>query len=191
MPTPQHSRRAITPSDPVRLIAHETVFHGRLLDVHVDRIESPTGEQTTREIVTHPGAAAIVPVLPNGRVLLVRQYRHAVRSHLWEIPAGKVEPGESSISCAQRELREETGHVADRWIELASIVTSPGFSDERITVFHASDLRQIEPPGAHEIAEQSAFTFERIEQMILDCEIQDAKTILAIDWIVRRPPLGR
>ncbi len=127
---------------------------------------------------------AIVPVLPNGDVLLVRQYRHAVRADLWEIPAGKIEPGEDALSCARRELREETGYGAENWTQLTSFFTSPGFSNERITLFRASGLRQVEPPCSDEIAERLVLPIEQAERMILSSEITDAKTILAISWLL-------
>jgi ADP-ribose pyrophosphatase len=127
---------------------------------------------------------AIAPVLPHGDLLLVRQYRHAVRADLWEIPAGKIEPGEDALSAARRELREETGYDAEGWSQLASFFTSPGFSNERITLFRASNLRQVEPPSADEIAEQLALPIEQAERMILSSEITDAKTILALSWLL-------
>jgi len=156
-----------------------------LLELHVDQITLPDGSRVTREIVSHPGAAAVVPILPDG-VLLVRQYRHAVRSYLWEIPAGKLELGEKPLCCAQRELAEETGYVAKDWAELASFYTSPGFSDEQITLFHASDLQKETSRRTDEIADCRVFPLPHIEQMILRSKITDAKTILAIAWIGRR-----
>lgn len=144
--------------------------------------------QTRREIVVHPGAVAIIPVFSNGDVLLVRQYRHPVRSELWEIPAGKLEPGEDALSCAQRELQEETGYAANRWTRLTSFLTSPGFSNERITLFHASDLRRVGAPDVVEIDECLVLPIDDVESMIRDERIADAKTILAIGWILRQPP---
>lgn len=122
-------------------------------------------------------------MLPNGNVILVGQYRHAVRSRLWEIPAGKIEPGEDALTCARRELQEETGYVADDWIRLTSFFPSPGFSNERITLFRASGLRQVERPSADEIVERLVLPVESVERMILSSEITDAKTILAIGWL--------
>lgn len=183
MRTTGRSRRATTPSEPVHIVTHEDIFHGRLIDLYVDRIETPDGAQTSREIVVHPGAAAIVPILPNDSILLVRQYRHAARANLWEIPAGKIEPGEDALSCARRELREETGYDAESWTRLTSFFPSPGFSNERITLFRASGLRQLEPPSSDEIAEQLVLPLEEAKRMIHSSEISDAKTILAIAWL--------
>jgi len=148
--------------------------------VSVDRIELPSGRRTDREVVHHPGAAAVVPFVSDSEVLLVRQYRHPVRTQLWEIPAGKLEPGEGALACARRELREETGLVADDWTEVGAFFTSPGFSDERITLFFAAALRPIGRSIGDEIVEHQAFTLDEVERMIDAGEITDAKTILAI-----------
>lgn len=127
-----------------------------------------------------------MPVLPSGEILLVSQYRHAVRSHLWEIPAGKIEPGEDALTCARRELREETGYTAQDWTLLASFFTSPGFSNERITLYCASDVRQVVPPDAAEITKRVILPIEEVERMIRASEIIDAKTILAIGRLLCR-----
>jgi len=160
------------------------VFRGRLLELYVDDLELSDGTRRSREIVAHPGAVAIVPVHPNGNVLLVRQYRHAVRSDLWEIPAGKIEPGEDPLACAQRELREETGYKAANWKRLCAFYTSPGFSNERITLFHATGLERVGSPNGNEIAEGLALPIAEVEGQILSSEITDAKTILAIAWLL-------
>jgi ADP-ribose pyrophosphatase len=161
-------------------VAHESVFRGRLLDVYVDRIESRNGTQKTREVVEHPGAAAIVPILPGGDILLVRQYRHAVTADLWEIPAGKIDPGEDPLSCARRELREETGYVAERWTELAAFFTTPGFSNERITLFRASDLRRVEDPTPGEIDASRPFARTALAGMIASGALDDGKTLVGL-----------
>ena len=130
---------------------------------------------------------AIVPVLPNGDVLLVRQYRHAARSDLWEIPAGKLEPGENALACAQRELREETGYVAERWVNLMSFFTTPGFSDERITLFCADGLTARSRLDDGEITALLPASPETVLEMITAGAIVDAKTILAIAWLQGGP----
>lgn len=164
---------------------HEPVFRGRLLDVYVDRIEPPGGGATIeREVVSHPGAAAVIPLLPDGKVLLVRQYRHAIGSDLWEIPAGKLEPGEEALVCAQRELREETGYAAENWTRLCAFYTSPGFSNERITLFRATGLQRVDEPLGDEIAARLVLAIAEVERRILSFEITDAKTILAIGWLL-------
>jgi len=139
-----------------------------------------------REVVLHPGAAAILPVLPDGRILLVQQDRPAVGERLWEIPAGKLEPGESPDNCARRELREETGHDADDWRKLCAIYTTPGFSDEHITIYLARHLRPVSQRDTAEIAAVAAVAPEEIEQRIAAGAIVDAKTIVAALWYLRR-----
>jgi ADP-ribose pyrophosphatase len=116
----------------------------------------------------------------------VRQYRHAVGSDLWEIPAGKLEPGEDPLACARRELQEETGYAAEVWTRLLSFYTSPGFSDERIVLFRASRLRPVGTVDRGEIAERCARSIGEIERMIRASQITDAKTILAVSWLFGR-----
>ena len=99
----------------------------------------PTGRVTTREVVEHPGSVAIVGITGDGNVLLLRQSHHTIGRTLLGIPAGTLEPGESPEACARRELTEETGYRADRLTQLASYYTSPGYTDERMTIFHAAD----------------------------------------------------
>lgn len=123
------------------LVERRTVFSGRLLTVHLDRVRLPGGAEATREVVAHPGAVAIVAADAEGRVLLVRQWRHAVGGAVWEIPAGTREPGEAPTATAVRELREETGYTAGVWRSLGRAAVSPGYSSEILHFFAATDLR--------------------------------------------------
>ncbi len=138
------------------------------------------GTETTREVVVHPGATAIVPILPNSDILLVRQYRHAVSTDLWEIPAGKIDPGEDPLSCARRELREETGHSAETWVELATFFTTPGFSNERITLFRALGLRPVKGFHPGEIDACRPFPQTALAEMIASRQIDDGKTLIGL-----------
>lgn len=175
--------RGITLSEKERVENREEIFSGRFLRLVVDRVELPNGAKSTREFVLHPGAVAILPVLPDGRILLVRQYRHAVGKLLWEIPAGKLDvDGESPRECAARELREETGYVASDWKEILTFYTSPGFTDERIVLFFASGLTRASDPFPGEIESQAEFTLKEAVRMVSRGEIEDAKTILALAW---------
>lgn len=117
-----------------------TVFRGRVLDVGVEEVELPNGVACSLEVVRHGGAAAVVPLTADGDVVLVRQFRHAAGGWLLEVPAGKLDAGERPIDCARRELAEETGVRASTWHELGWIWTTPGFCDERIWLYLASDL---------------------------------------------------
>ncbi len=169
-----------------RVVSRNEVFSGRILRLVVDRVALPDGREADRELVLHPGAVAILPILPDGKILLVRQYRHAVGGSLWEIPAGKLDvAGESPRGCAARELREETGYAASDWEEIFSFYTSPGFTDERIILFFASGLARASDPLPGEIDDQAEFAVEEAMEMISRGEIKDAKTILALAWFQR------
>ena len=121
-------------------VGRRAVFAGRLLRVFEDTVRLPGGREAGREVVEHPGAVGVVAVAPDGRVVLVRQWRHAVGRALWEVPAGTRDPGEEPRATAERELREETGYGAGRWSALGSACVSPGYSDEVLHFFLAEDL---------------------------------------------------
>lgn len=123
-------------------VERRSIFSGRLLSVHEDVVRLPGGGTATREVVVHPGAVAIVAVGEDGRVLLVRQWRHAVGRALWEIPAGTRDGGEAPLETATRELREETGYAAARWRSLGRAAVSPGYSSEILHFFAAEGLRE-------------------------------------------------
>ena len=122
------------------VLASERIYEGRLINLRVDQIRTAAGVESVREIVEHPGAIALIALDDAGRVLLVKQYRHAVRTVTLEIPAGILEPGEAPREAAQRELREETGYRAERLERLGGIHTAPGFSTEYIHFFLATQL---------------------------------------------------
>jgi ADP-ribose pyrophosphatase len=142
-----------------RLIASQTVFEGRLISVRVDEVELSDGKRARREVAIHPGAAAIVPLLPDGRVVMIRQYRHPAGATLYELPAGVLRVGESPPDCARRELAEETGYQAEDLRLLFSTYLSPGFSSEIIHIFAATGLR----PAAGASLDED----ERLELVIL------------------------
>lgn len=171
-----------TPPADVRLLAREYAFRGRLLNLRIDRVLLPDGEETTREIVEHPGAVAIVALPQPGSALLVRQHRQAAGVHLWEIPAGKLEPGEIPLHCARRELREETGFEADTWREAITFFTTPGFTDERITLFVASALRPVATAPDRDVTASRAFDADELRRMLDRRELPDAKTIVGLLW---------
>lgn len=165
------------------------VYEGRRITVDLESVRLPNGARAELEIVRHPGAAAIVPLLSapdaaDPSVLLVRQYRYAAGGELWEIPAGVLEPGEEPAACAKRELREETGATAERMEPLTSIFTTPGFTDEMIHLFLASGIRP--GPTAHEADEVirvEARPLSAALQMIRDGVIQDGKTIVGLLFV--------
>jgi ADP-ribose pyrophosphatase len=146
------------------------------------------GVTSDMDFIQHPGAAAMVPMLNNAEVVLIKQYRHAIREFIWEIPAGTLDPGESPIACARRELIEETGYSATDWHQLGTITPLPGCSDERIHIFLASDLKPAEQHlDDDEMLNVHQLDFNEALQMILTGEISDGKTIsglfLAFNWL--------
>ena len=159
------------------------VLRGSIFDVVSTQLRLPSGVEQDLLVVEHPGAVAIAPVTAAGELVLVRQYRHAAREVLLELPAGRLEPGEAPLDAARRELAEETGHRAARWRDLATFLTAPGFCSERIHLFEARELERVP---------QSLDPDEDLEVVILPPErvlelARDAKTLLAASWLL----LGR
>ncbi|MFA0746192.1 MAG: hypothetical protein EORIYHIE_000061 [Candidatus Fervidibacter sp.] len=163
------------------LIESSKVFEGRLISVRKDTVKLPNGCTSTREVVVHPGAVAIVPMLEDGRVILVKQYRHAVGKILMEIPAGTLHPDETPEECALRELREEIGYSAGRLEKLTSVYLAPGYSTELIHLFLATDLQPAEgETDEDEFLKPVTLTLDEAIAQISDGEIQDAKTVAAL-----------
>ncbi len=163
--------------------SNKEVFSGRLLKVQLDHVTLPDGNDTTREYIHHPGAVAIVPLLADGRVVLVKQCRYPLRTLLWEIPAGKLDHGDSEdpMDCARRELSEETGYEAQNWQHLISIATTPGFSDEIIHLYKAWDLQKFaQHTDEDEFIGVQAFTPQQLRTMVAAGELYDAKTLCAL-----------
>ena len=177
-------RRDTTPSERP-FDREETVFEGRIFDVVKRNLTLPDGCPAVRELVLHPGAVAIAAFDSRDRILLVRQYRAAAGDFLWEIPAGKLEPHERPLACAKRELKEETGMEAGSWTEVFSFFTTPGFTDERITLFSAHRLVEAAARNLREIPEMAMVSAQDFHRMISDGEIIDAKTLLAFYALVR------
>jgi ADP-ribose pyrophosphatase len=151
------------------------IFH-----VTEDEANDPTGFRIKRSIVRHPGSAVVMPVDDQHRVLLVRQFRLPPDRYMWEIPAGKIDDGEDAFQAAQRELGEETGLSARSWKELVSFYPSPGYVEEKMTLFLATDLTQGQAHNMDdERIETRWFTRDEIATLIASSEIQDAKTIIA------------
>lgn len=163
-------------------ISGEDIYNGVLLHVKKDRVKLPNGNESGREYIRHPGAVAVVPVLDDGRIVLVKQCRYPLDTVMWEFPAGKLDHGTENIEdCARRELSEETGYEAKQWRFLCSIATTPGFSDEVIHLFEARGLTaHNQHTDADEFIGVQAFTLAEINVMICKGELFDAKSICAL-----------
>jgi ADP-ribose pyrophosphatase len=162
-------------------VGSESAFDGNLLHVRVDRVRLADGTEARREVVEHPGAVAILPLLDDGRVVLERQFRQPAGEILWEIPAGTLKPGEDPEECARRELAEETGYSPDSLEPLASVYLAPGYSSEMIHLFAARGLRPVQRnPDYDERVHPVAVEMERVIAMIASGEIRDAKTVCAV-----------
>jgi ADP-ribose pyrophosphatase len=165
----------------VKLISSEECYRSAIFRVSVDRAVDPDGFEIVRGIVHHDGSAVMLAVDSRGRVLLVRQYRLPARRYLWELPAGRLDPGESALAAARRELLEETGYRARRWRKLVSFYPSPGFLAEKMTIFVATGLAAGESaPMEDERIEVGWFAPREIERRIAAGKIEDAKTILGV-----------
>ncbi|MDJ0986773.1 MAG: NUDIX hydrolase [Desulfobacterales bacterium] len=165
-----------------------TLHQGRVFNLVKENYTLDNGVTSEMDFIQHPGAAAMVPMLNSTDVILIKQYRHALREFIWEIPAGTLDPSESPLNCAQRELIEEIGYSAADWQPLGTITPLPGCSDERIHIFLASDLRQAEQDlDDDELLKVHPIKLEKAMQMILTGDISDGKTIsglyLAYNWL--------
>lgn len=162
-------------------VSGERVLDGLIIKVDRDTVTLPDGNTSLREIVRHPGAAAVVPVLDSGKVVMVRQYRYSIGAATLEIPAGKLDPGETILTCARRELKEETGYSARRMDKLLPFVSSPGFTDEVIHIYLARGLAPGQAGGDDdEFIETEAVEIGALIDMILTGRICDGKTVAGI-----------
>ncbi|MGM0419678.1 MAG: NUDIX hydrolase [Bacillota bacterium] len=161
-----------------KVLSSELAYEGRLLSYRIDQVKLPDGNISEREIIEHPGGVTIIPVSPERKIVMVRQYRRAADKVLLELPAGKVDGEEDLSQCAYRELKEETGYRAGKLKELFSFYTTPGYSTERIHLFLAEDLtygKQEPEPG--EFIDIVKIYPERIPELIFGGDIIDSKTI--------------
>jgi ADP-ribose pyrophosphatase len=172
------------------VIASEPAYLGKLVHLHVYTVQLPNGESSIREIVQHPGAVAMVPLLPGGEVVLVRQFRLAAGKVMLEIPAGTLEPGEDPALAAARELQEEIGYHPGTLIDLGGEYTAPGYTTELIHLFLATDLEQSRlSQDDDEFLETVTLPFEEALQLVETGEIADGKTMIGLLKVARR--MGR
>jgi ADP-ribose pyrophosphatase len=164
-----------------RRLASQRVYTGRIFSVDVDDVEEPDGVRAQREVTRHVGSVGVLALTADDEVVLVRQYRYPVDALVWEIPAGRRDPGESPEAAARRELEEEAGLRAARIEPLTTYLTSPGFCDETMHLFRATQLEPVPPrPDPDERIEVARFPFAKAHAMTLSGELCEAKTLLAL-----------
>jgi ADP-ribose pyrophosphatase len=169
-----------------KILRSKIIYQGRVFGVRRDEVLEPTGLRTTREVITHPGSVVVLPVLPDRRIVLIRQYRHATRQFLWELVAGRMERGENPRRAAGRELIEETGYRAKRFRVLLDVFPTPGFLEERMYILLAEGLTlgEAEPEEDEKITVKS-FTRKELEKMIRNGTLRDAKSIAGLLYYFR------
>ena len=171
------------------LLSTERLHTGRIINLDLDTVRFPDGSAGKLEMIRHPGASAVVPLLdpvtdPDPRVLLIRQFRHAADDFIWEIPAGRLDPGESPEACAARELEEETGMAAERIERLTVIYTTPGFTDERIHLFLATGLRAgSQAREADEFMETEVRRWSDVMELVRTGGVVDGKTLVSLMFV--------
>ncbi len=164
-----------------REIQRRPVYQGKVIDLGLEAVELPNGESVELEIIRHPGGAAVVALDAQERVCLLRQYRYAAGGWLWELPAGKIDPGETPSGTASRELIEEAGVESDDWTDLGSMLSSPGVLTEVISLYLARDLQPAtQSHEAHEVIEIHWIPLQRALEWCLDGTIKDAKTLIGL-----------
>ena len=168
----------------LKLLKRTKVHEGRVFTTIVDEVEYPSGNRSIREVARHGGGGVALAVFPDQRIILIRQHRYPFDEFVWELPAGKLNPGEEPMHCAQRELEEETGYLAKTWRKLTSMYTTPGFCSEILHVYMATDLE--EAPGGRKLEEgEHTMTMTMVPlgeaiAMIEKGEIVDGKSIAGI-----------
>jgi ADP-ribose diphosphatase len=164
-----------------KILSSEIAYKGRVFGIRRDEVLEPSGVRTSREFITHPGSVVVLPVLPDGKIVLIRQYRHAARQYMWELVAGRIDAGESPKKAAARELIEETGYRAKKFKIFLDIFPSPGFLEERMYILLAEQVTPGEAkPEEDEKIEPKSCTRRELERMIGSGKIIDAKTIAGL-----------
>ena len=166
----------------------EEIYDGKIIQLTVDQIKTSSGLEVVREVVHHPGGVGILPLLPNEQVLLVKQFRYPIQKSLLEIPAGKIDPGESPEFSAARELQEEVGFRAGSLEKLTEFYTTPGFCNERLHLYLAKDLDQCQAGSLDEEEEITIchYSFDEVFAFIRSGKIIDAKTLIAFQFLFYR-----
>lgn len=170
-----------------KTLARKEIFNGHMIQVVVDEVLLPNGQTSTRELVFHPGAVAIIPITKQNKMIMVKQYRKPMEKVLLEIPAGKIDPGETEQpnKTAVRELEEETGYCAASLTFVTSMYVSPGFANELLHIYYAQDLQKVpnpRPMDDDEILELYQLTLDEAKEAIASGLICDAKTVFAVQY---------
>jgi ADP-ribose pyrophosphatase len=169
-----------------KTISTEKIYQGKIIDLQVDEVTLPNGKTSKRELIKHPGAVAVIALTPEGKLVMVEQYRKALEKSIVEIPAGKLEPGEEPIITAARELEEETGYGCEKLEHLISFYTSPGFADELVHLYAAKNIKRLEEArelDEDEFVELLEVTVEEASVLIKEKKIHDAKTAYAVQYL--------
>lgn len=169
-----------------KTLSSKEIYNGKIIKVSLDEVKLPNGNTSQREIVRHPGAVAIIALTDEKKLLLVRQYRKPLDRIIYEIPAGKLEPGEKPLDCAKRELEEETGFKSESIKPLQSFYTSPGFADEIVHVYYTDRLEKLENSAGlddDEFLDLLEVTLDEAGKLIEENKIYDAKTVYAVQYL--------
>jgi ADP-ribose pyrophosphatase len=171
----------------LKINSRDILYKGRVFELHRENITLDNGVTVDMDLVRHPGASAIVPVPQNNTVIMLKQYRHAIGDFIWEIPAGTRDGNETPLDCAKRELAEETGFLAGLWRELGVVTPLPGYADERIHIFLATEMRPaIQDLDKDEILSVHHVGLDKAIEMIYQGVIRDCKTIAGLFMAAHR-----
>jgi ADP-ribose diphosphatase len=164
-----------------KILKSRMLYQGKVFGVRRDEVREPGGVRATREVITHPGSVVVLPVLADGRIVMIRQYRHAARRYLWELVAGRIDEGETVKEAASRELLEETGYRAKRYSEFLDVFPTPGFLEERMHIWLAEGLTegQAEPEEDEKIISRP-YGVKELKRMMQTGKLRDGKSIAGI-----------
>jgi ADP-ribose pyrophosphatase len=169
-----------------QVLSSQMVYEGKVFGIRRDEVIEPTGVRTTREMITHPGSVVVLPVLDDGRVLLIQQYRYAARQFLWELVAGRMDGGETATEGAARELKEETGYTAKKLKVFLEFFPTPGFLEEKMYLLLAEGLTPGKAtPEDDEKIIAKAYTHKELDTMLRKKQLRDAKTIAGVLFYLR------
>jgi ADP-ribose pyrophosphatase len=176
-------KEPMSPKKPTtaKVLSSKVIYTGPVFGIRRDEVIEPSGVRTTREMITHPGSVVVLPVLPDGRIVMIRQYRHAAKQYLWELVAGRIDEGEAPRKAAARELMEETGYRAKKFTIFLDVFPTPGFLEERMYILLAQGLTAGEAhPEEDEKITLKPYTRKDLEQMMRTGKLRDAKSIAGL-----------